>query len=242
VNRSKKCSSFGIKARKLAWHKRLARPLEEGVGPQRYRGRAVLIEAMRGSFKQQRSSQTHRVLSPGSCGHQAAERAADGGASSMSDDLPKRGGGCSGTISGVRAQRRRRSCRGNASQAGCGPPSCVRHLMFKFWELSAINCCGTHLCSRQPQLRFRRMQRFGLGECNASVQENAMPEGENTWNTDGTVAVADFGIGSRENGVRQLSQCRNLQRESPLLPQRSVQRASACAHPGTRRRPSKIQP
>src|SRR2546429_9975077 len=58
VNRWKKGSSFGIKARKLAWHKRLARPLEEGIGPQRYRERAVLIEAMRGSFKQQRSSQT----------------------------------------------------------------------------------------------------------------------------------------------------------------------------------------
>jgi hypothetical protein len=74
--------------------------------------------------------------------------------------------------------------------AGCGPPSCVRHLMFKFWELFAINCCGTHLCSRQPQLRFRRMQRFGLGESNARRREYLEQPLE-------LIAVADFGIGTR---------------------------------------------
>jgi hypothetical protein len=85
----------------------------------------VLIEAMRGSFKPHVQAKPHRVLSPGSCGHQAAERAADGGASSMPDDL-----------------------------------------MFKFWELSAINVVelifvpGSHS--------------FGSRE--------ATPEGENTWN------------------------------------------------------------
>lgn len=96
-------------------------------------------------------------------------------------------------------------------------------LMFKFWELSAINCCGTHLCSRQPQLRFRRS--------NARRREYLEQPLE-------LIAVADFGIGTRRNGVRQFAQCRNLQRESPFLRQRPVRHASTCAHPGTRRWPS----
>ena len=181
---------------------------------------------MRGSFKPHVQAKPHRVLSPGSCGHQAAERAADGGASSMSDDLPKRSGGCSGTISGVRAQRRRRSCRGNASQAGCGPPSCVRHLMFKFWELSAINCCGTHLCSRQPQLRFRRMQRQKARILGTPMEQSRSLILES--------ALAKTACGNYHNAGTCSGRVRYYQR--------SVQRASACAHPGTRRRPSKIQP
>jgi hypothetical protein len=84
----------------------------------------------------------------------------------MPHHLPKRSGGCAGRFRVSGHKRGADLAVATHHSAGCGPPSCVRHLMFKFWELSVIIVVelvfvpGSHS--------------FGLGE--------ATPEGENAWN------------------------------------------------------------